>query len=50
VAGALSYIPAGRRCKTRFGNGILSTYLIFPAALDLGVYLASNKREYQKYK
>jgi hypothetical protein len=28
----------------------ISIYLIFPAALDPGVYSASNRNEYQKHK
>jgi hypothetical protein len=31
-------------------NGFFSIYLIQPAALGPGVYLASNRNEYQKQK
>jgi hypothetical protein len=31
-------------------NDFFSNYLILPGALDLGVYSASNRNEYQKQK
>jgi hypothetical protein len=38
----------GRGLGTRWVNEFLSIYLIFPAALDPGAHLASNRNEYQK--
>jgi hypothetical protein len=32
------------------GEGIFSIHLILPAALDPGVYSASNRKEYEKQK
>jgi hypothetical protein len=40
----------GRRFETWWGEWIFSIYLILLAALDPGVYLASNTNEYQKQK
>jgi hypothetical protein len=37
-----------RRFETRYGELISSVYLILPAALGPGSYLASNRIEYQK--
>jgi hypothetical protein len=34
----------------RYINLIFSIYLILPAALDPGVYSASNRNDYQKQK
>jgi hypothetical protein len=50
VVKALCYEPKGRGFKTRRGELIVSIYLILPAAIDPGVYLASNKSYYQKQK
>jgi hypothetical protein len=50
VVKALCYKSEGRGFKTRWGEWILSFYLILPAALDPGVYPASNRNEYQKQK
>jgi hypothetical protein len=47
---ALCYKPEGRGFDTRRGEIISLIYVIFPAALGLGVYSASNKNEYQKQK
>jgi hypothetical protein len=40
----------GRGFKTRLGEWISSIYLTLPAALGTGVYLVSNRNEYQKQK
>jgi hypothetical protein len=45
---ALRYKPEGRGFDTRWGDFYI--YLILPAALGPGVYLASNRNEYQKLK
>jgi hypothetical protein len=50
VVKALCYKPEGHGFETRCGGWFLSIYLIFPAALGPGVYSASNRNEYQKYK
>jgi hypothetical protein len=44
---ALSYKPEGRGFETRRGECIFSIYLILPAELASGVYLAFNRNEYQ---
>jgi hypothetical protein len=49
VVKALCYKPEGREFQTRLGEWF-SMYLILPAALDPGVYSASNRNEYQKQK
>jgi hypothetical protein len=41
----LRYKPEGRRFETRWDPMI---YLVLPAALGPGVYLACNRNEYQK--
>jgi hypothetical protein len=46
VVEALCYKPEGHA----FENLIFPIYLILPAALDPGVYSASNRNEYQKQK
>jgi hypothetical protein len=50
VVKALCYKPEGRGFEIRWGEWFLSVCLIFPAALGLGVYSASNRNEYQEYK
>jgi hypothetical protein len=50
VVKALYYKPEGRGFETRYGEWFLSIYLILPVALGPGVYSASNRNEYQKYK
>jgi hypothetical protein len=51
VVDALCYKPEGRGFVSRWSHWIIfSIYLILPAALGLGVYLASNRSEYQKQK
>jgi hypothetical protein len=50
VIEALYYKPEGRWFENRWGEWIFSIYLILPAALDPGVYSASNRNEYQKQK
>jgi hypothetical protein len=47
VVKALYYNPG---FETRQGELNFSTYLIFPAAVGLGVYSACNRNEYQKQK
>jgi hypothetical protein len=42
--------PEGRGFETRVGHWISSIYLILPSATGPGVYSASNRNEYQKYK
>jgi hypothetical protein len=49
VVEALCYKPEGHRFETRWDD-FFSIYLILPAALDPGVYSASNTNEYQKHK
>jgi hypothetical protein len=49
VGKALCYKPESRRFDTRRSDFFL-IYLIFPAALGSGVYSASNRNKYQKYK
>jgi hypothetical protein len=49
VNNALCYKPKGRGFETGF-NVFFLIYLILPAALDPGVYSASNRNEYQKQK
>jgi hypothetical protein len=44
---ALCYKPEGCWFKIRRGEYILSIYLILPAALGSGIYLSSNRDEYQ---
>jgi hypothetical protein len=48
VSQAICNKPEGRRFETRWGECIFSIYLIFLAALGLGVYSASNRNEYQE--
>jgi hypothetical protein len=50
VVKALCYKPEGRGFETRWSEWFLSSYLIFPVALDPGVYSASKRNEYQKHK
>jgi hypothetical protein len=50
VVKAICYKPGGRGFETRQDKLISSIYLILPAALDPGVYSASNRTEYQKQK
>jgi hypothetical protein len=51
VVEAPYYKPEGCGVETRYGEFILfSIYLILPAALGPGVYLVSNRNEYQKQK
>jgi hypothetical protein len=45
---ALCYKPEGREFETDEEN--LYIYLIFPAALGLGVHSAPNRNEHQKQK
>jgi hypothetical protein len=55
---ALRYKPERRWLQTHevndfyqpWGEWFLSIYLILPATLGPGVYSASNRNEYQKYK
>jgi hypothetical protein len=42
---ALCYKPQGRGFETRWGHWFFSIYLILPAALDPGVYSASNRNQ-----
>jgi hypothetical protein len=46
----LSYKPEGRGFKARLGERFLSISLIFPTALDTGVYSATSGNECQKQK
>jgi hypothetical protein len=46
----LHYKLEGRGFEIRCGELFLSIYLILLAALASGVYLASNRNEYQKHK
>jgi hypothetical protein len=48
VVKALCFKPEGIRFETRLRECIFLMYLIFPAALGLGVYSASNINQYQK--
>jgi hypothetical protein len=50
VVEALSYKPEDREFETRWGELIISIYLILPAALGYGVYSVANRNEYQKQK
>jgi hypothetical protein len=50
VVKALGYKPEGRGFDTRLGEWFLPVYLTLPAALDHGVYSASNRNECQKQK
>jgi hypothetical protein len=50
AAEVLCYKPEGRGFDSRWSHWFFLIYLIFPAALDTGVYLASNRNEYQKQK
>jgi hypothetical protein len=45
---ALSYKTEGSGFETRWGERILSIYLILPAALGPVVYSPSNRNDYQK--
>jgi hypothetical protein len=47
---ALCYKPEGRGFHSQCDHWIFSTYIIFPAALDTGVYSVSNRNGYQKQK
>jgi hypothetical protein len=47
VITALSYQPQGHAFQTWWGELIFPIYLILPAALDLGIYSASNRNENQ---
>jgi hypothetical protein len=42
--------PSPLTTRRHYGASILTFYLILPAALDLGVYSASNRNEYRKHK
>jgi hypothetical protein len=44
----LCYKPEGSGFRSRWVIGFFSNYLILPAALDPGVYSASNTNEYQE--
>jgi hypothetical protein len=50
VVEALCCKLEGRRFQTLWSEWIFPIYLILPAALGPGVYLASNRNEYQKQK
>jgi hypothetical protein len=50
VVKALCNKPEGRGYETRWGEWILSIYLILPVALGPEVYSASNRKQYQKQK
>jgi hypothetical protein len=47
---ALCFKPEGRGFEIRWGEWIVSIYLILPATLDPGVYSATNRNKYQKQK
>jgi hypothetical protein len=49
IVETLCFKPGGRVLETR-GSKILSIYLILTVAFVLGVYVASNRNEYQKHK
>jgi hypothetical protein len=50
VVEALCYKVEGLGYETRWGKCIFSIYLNLLAALGPGVYVASNRNEYQKQK
>jgi hypothetical protein len=47
---ALCYKPEGWRFETRWGELILSIYLILSAALGPTIFSVPNTNEYQKQK
>jgi hypothetical protein len=47
---ALCYEPEGRRFEIRRGEWLLTIYLFLSAALDPGLYRASNRNEYRRQK
>jgi hypothetical protein len=47
---ATSWKVAGHIFESGRGHPIVSTYPVLPAALEPGVYSASNRNEYQKQK
>jgi hypothetical protein len=50
VAKVLCYKPEGLGFESRLYELNFPIYLIVPAALDRGIYSASNGNEYQKQK
>jgi hypothetical protein len=50
VVKALCYKPEGHGFVIRWGEWLLSIYLILPVTPDPGVYSASYRNEYQKHK
>jgi hypothetical protein len=50
VVKALCCKPEGGGLEIRWSERIFPIYLILPAAVDPGVYSASNRNEYQKQK
>jgi hypothetical protein len=47
---ALCCTPEGHCFEARWGEWIVSIYVILPVTVGLGVYSASNRNEYQKQK